>query len=351
MKLKNKKAFTRVELLVVIAIIAILATLAIVALQQARKSARDAKRIADIRQMQTALELYFNDWGQYPDSLGTSIASGSYIYMNQVPTAPTPADNNCENASNTYTYATTSSGGYVNSYSISFCLGGQVGSLPLGGQTATPGGIFSDGDDGGGGGTPAPVWACEDDLAYQGYDYATVEIGTQCWFAENLKYDNGCSMISYGDGGWCGYYNYDGPLNSDYGLLYQWNAAMNGETTEGAQGVCPTGWHVPTDAQWTVLTDWLGNNGHSGAEGTALKATSGNIPAWNGTDDFGFTALPAGELQNTGDFSTLTSVANFWSSSEDSGAFWIRYLLSGSSEFGIGNNWPSYGYSLRCLKD
>ncbi len=107
----NKSGFTLVELLVVIAIIAILATLAIVALQQARKSARDAKRIADIRQMQTALELYYNDWGQYPDALGTSIASGTYVYMNQVPTVPTPADGDC-GASNTYTYATTSSGGY-----------------------------------------------------------------------------------------------------------------------------------------------------------------------------------------------------------------------------------------------
>ncbi len=151
MKQKSKKAFTLVELLVVIAIIAILATLAIVALQQARKSARDAKRIADIRQMQTALELYFNDWGQYPDALGTSIASGTYVYMNQVPTSPTPADGDC-GASNTYAYSTTESGGYISSYTISFCLGSQVGSFSSGSKYATPVGIFSDGISGGGNG-------------------------------------------------------------------------------------------------------------------------------------------------------------------------------------------------------
>jgi prepilin-type N-terminal cleavage/methylation domain-containing protein len=136
--MKTKKGFTLIELLVVIAIIGILSTLAVVSLQNARKSARDAKRIADVKQMQTALELYFNDWQTYPTALNqsTSIASGT-VYMVTIPTAPTPADNNCS-TSNAYNYAQDGSGV---SYTITFCLGGQVGNLAAGVRKATPAGI------------------------------------------------------------------------------------------------------------------------------------------------------------------------------------------------------------------
>ena len=91
----KKQGFTLIELLVVIAIIGILATLAVVALQNARKNARDAKRIADIKQIQTALELYFNDVGEYPASITSTIAYGGNIYMATVPLAPTPSDGDC----------------------------------------------------------------------------------------------------------------------------------------------------------------------------------------------------------------------------------------------------------------
>lgn len=144
MKTNKRKGFTLIELLVVIAIIGILATLAVVALQQARKSARDAKRIADVRQMQTALELYFNDWMAYPAAASVTaagtIASGSdYVYMNIVPTAPTPADGTCITASNTYTYAVDTP--TYGSYTINFCLGGQTGGLSAGEHCASPGGV------------------------------------------------------------------------------------------------------------------------------------------------------------------------------------------------------------------
>lgn len=86
----DKPAFTLIELLVVIAIIGILSTLAVVALQNARKNARDAKRVADVKQMQTALELYYNDVGEYPADVTSSIAYGSNVYMATVPSAPTP---------------------------------------------------------------------------------------------------------------------------------------------------------------------------------------------------------------------------------------------------------------------
>jgi prepilin-type N-terminal cleavage/methylation domain-containing protein len=153
---KEKKGFTLIELLVVIAIIGILATIAVVALQQARQSARDANRIANIKQMQTALELYFNDWQAYPASnspaftssspMAGQIASGSTVYMEIVPTAPTPADGDCTVASNTYQY-TEEAGTDFGSYIISFCLGSQTGGLSAGSYCATPGGIYLDDDD------------------------------------------------------------------------------------------------------------------------------------------------------------------------------------------------------------
>jgi prepilin-type N-terminal cleavage/methylation domain-containing protein len=135
----KRKGFTLIELLVVIAIIGILATLAVVSLQNARKNARDAKRIADVRQMQTALELYFNDWQTYPQAsiiTAGNIASGSSVYMATVPTAPTPADGTCS-TSNPYAYTTSTA-----SYSISFCIGSPTGGLPANVKLcATPAGM------------------------------------------------------------------------------------------------------------------------------------------------------------------------------------------------------------------
>ena len=142
MKINKKQAFTLIELLVVIAIIGILATLAVVSLQNARARARDSKRIADVKQMQTALELYFNDWNTYPtsSSIATSIASGTSIYMATVPTAPTPYDSTACSTTNSYFYTQRTTG---SSYTIRFCLGAQTGGLAAGVQCATPGGILT----------------------------------------------------------------------------------------------------------------------------------------------------------------------------------------------------------------
>ncbi len=145
--MKSKKpAFTLIELLVVIAIIGILATLAVVSLQNARKNARDAKRIADVKQMQTALELYYNDIGQYPltGEIDTSIATGSNTYMATVPTAPTPADGECTEGDNNYTYESANG----STYTITFCTGAGVGGLSEGIKVASPSGII----------TPPEMW-------------------------------------------------------------------------------------------------------------------------------------------------------------------------------------------------
>ena len=146
-----KKGFTLIELLVVIAIIGVLSTLAVVSLNNARQKARDAKRVSDIKQVQTALELYFADQNGYPSgvalvlgsasvqalSAGGFSASGSEsgaIYMGQVPTNPTPAAP--EAAS--YTYDQTQAGV---SYTIGFALESKTGGLDPGAHTATPSGI------------------------------------------------------------------------------------------------------------------------------------------------------------------------------------------------------------------
>ena len=137
--MNKKKGFTLIELLVVVAIIGLLATLSIVALNNARARARDAKRVADVKQVQTALELYYNDNGSYPATIPTSgvtIASGTTVYMNQIPVAPTPFDGGCTAGNNAYVYA-----GTAQTYTLTYCLGFATGGLTAGFGTATPAGI------------------------------------------------------------------------------------------------------------------------------------------------------------------------------------------------------------------
>lgn len=141
---KNKQGFTLIELLVVIAIIGLLSTLSIVALNQARARSRDARRIADVKQIQTALEMYYNDMGNYPASLtaGSNIATGSIIYMDIVPKPPVPADNAVCTGSLIYTYAVANIGGVVNgTYTLAYCLGNNTGGILAGINTATPSGV------------------------------------------------------------------------------------------------------------------------------------------------------------------------------------------------------------------
>jgi prepilin-type N-terminal cleavage/methylation domain-containing protein len=135
MKNQKKKGFTLIELLVVIAIIGLLATLSVVALNNARERARDSRRVSDIRQIQTALELYYNanPVTGYPavasdTAAHTALSSALDSYINPIPESPTP--NDCPSATwaGTYLYA-----GGGNSYTLKYCLGSTTGEIT--GQT------------------------------------------------------------------------------------------------------------------------------------------------------------------------------------------------------------------------
>jgi len=158
MKNQNKPGFTLIELLVVISIIGILSTLAVVGLNVARQKSRDAKRVADIKQMMTALELYYGDQNGYP-SVGTATAlgSGTYaslvntgwaastsgatsVYMGQVPSNPTPGGASYLYCSTTAAAPTTCAAS-TESYMITFSLEGSTGGLASGAHTAAPTGI------------------------------------------------------------------------------------------------------------------------------------------------------------------------------------------------------------------
>ena len=202
----------------------------------------------------------------------------------------------------------------------------------------------------------APTLLCESPTM-DGYDYAVVQIGDQCWFAENLRtttYADGSAIPEEtDDAAWTGLstgarcdYDNDASNALTYGRLYNWYAVNNGS------GLCPSGWHVPTDGEWTALETYLGANGHSGAEGTALKSTSGWNSGGNGTDNFGFSALPGGLRDN--DLGLFYGAGNFgewWSSSPDGGSGWIRSLSYDYPGIYWGNSNPRSGFSVRCLRD
>jgi uncharacterized protein (TIGR02145 family) len=203
---------------------------------------------------------------------------------------------------------------------------------------------------------PAVFSTCDDAIGYDGYNYATVQIGDQCWFAENLRnanYNDGSAIPSgLDDTAWSSTTDgavtvYDeGGANeasnlADYGRLYNWHAVNTGN-------LCPSGWHVPTDAEWTTLTDGLGGET---VAGDALKASASDSPAWDGTNTSGFSALASGHRWFNGDFVGET-YAFFWSSSPDgSSRAWFRRLKSGYTEVRRNDYGQQNGFSVRCVLD
>jgi uncharacterized protein (TIGR02145 family) len=115
---------------------------------------------------------------------------------------------------------------------------------------------------------------------------------------------------------------------------------------------CPEGWHLPSDSEWITLENFIKNDGHSGEEGKALKATSGWKYGGNGTDDYGFSALPGGERIYDGTFDAVGYYGDWWSATELNSSLAhyrsLHYDNSGVLRFFYSK---SYGFSVRCVRD
>lgn len=184
--------------------------------------------------------------------------------------------------------------------------------------------------------------------------YKTVTIGTQEWTSENLNvehYRNGDLIpqvqnknewLNLTTGAWC-YYNNDSANGKTYGKLYNWFAVND------SRGLAPEGWHIPSDTEWTILTDFLG-----GAVGGKLKATTlWQSPNTEATNESGFTGLPGGGRGSNGRFDFIGKFCFFWSASEDvNGTKWNRNLRYNRSDVGRdGGNYEKDGLSVRCVRD
>ena len=215
---------------------------------------------------------------------------------------------------------------------------------------------------------------------YDGNEYNAVLIGSQCWMKENLKathYSDGSQLVDgTGAGDISGdytakyYFAYDDDISNvaTYGRLYTWAAVMNGAASSdanpsGVQGVCPAGWHVPTDAEWKVLEMYLGmsqneldNYGGRGTdEGGKLKEI-GTIhwssPNTGATDKSCFTALPGGGRDDNDSFDYIGLHASFWSATKSNHPeVWMRNLSNYSSLLFRLDLFKSNAFSVRCIKD
>jgi len=206
-----------------------------------------------------------------------------------------------------------------------------------------------------------------------GNTYNTVFIGLRCWMAENLKttmYRNGTAIPNVQpDNDWKDlttgayvWYNNDLSWKDFYGALYNWHAVVD------PNGLCPTGWHVPDDDEWTAFTDFIG--GIDSPHGNELKSckqvnsplggecNTTSHPRWDqhninyGTDDYSFSGIPGGYRYSEGSFDFQGMYSFWWTSSEYSpGNGRARHLSNDSGSVGVGNGHKENGFSVRCIKD
>lgn len=196
----------------------------------------------------------------------------------------------------------------------------------------------------------AATWSCGDDVEFDNYHYGTVQIGTQCWFSENLRsthyadstlipvLNSGTRWAYPGNANDAGRCLYDSSFaNLSYGYLYNFFAVTN------LSGLCPVGWHVPSQSEWETLKTAAGG---ASVAGGRLKSTH-----WDGEDAYGFNAIPAGyRLHNTGLFDMKDGEAWFWTSTPGEGNA-IYYMQFNSDVLQVTYEWSQYGGSVRCLQD
>jgi uncharacterized protein (TIGR02145 family) len=192
-----------------------------------------------------------------------------------------------------------------------------------------------------------------------GNSYNAIEIGTQLWMTKNLettKYRDGTSIpnvtgyLEWGNnttGAYC-YYNNSSSNRTLYGMMYNWYAAEN------SKGLCPTGWHIPSESEWVTLTTFLGDKSVAGGKLKTTGTSIWQVPNTGATNESGFSALPGGYRQRDGDFGGLKYAADFMSTTTDisnSGLIWGFSLRANDSELQAGYREKFNGLSVRCIKD
>ena len=189
-------------------------------------------------------------------------------------------------------------------------------------------------------------------VAFDGYIYNLVGIGAQCWFKENLRSDNYrngdvipgnfiASLWASTTSGKQAVYNNDNANYVTSGRLYNWYAVND------ARGLCPAGFHVPTDGDWTILESALGGASVAGA---SLKSSPADSPPWDGTNSSDFSAIASGGRYGSGEYFTSQSDVSWWSSSPV-GLKWYRNIVSQESSMYRYNDSPHSGLSVRCVRD
>lgn len=183
-----------------------------------------------------------------------------------------------------------------------------------------------------GGGGPEPDGYFTD--ARDGQEYAFKIIGSQTWMYENLNYETSNSW----------WYENNSANGDVYGRLYTWEVALD---------ACPDGWHLPSDAEWTVLTDYLGGESVAGGKMKEAGTVHWNSPNTGATNSSGFTALPGGLSYTSGDFNYLGSIGHWWSATEYSTTTvaWGRYLSAGHGNVYRHFYLKGFGFSVRCVRD
>ena len=187
--------------------------------------------------------------------------------------------------------------------------------------------------------------------------YNTVTIGTQVWLVENLKvthYNNGDPIPNVTDdtewfnlttGAYCDYNNIP-DSSTTYGRIYNWYAV------DDSRSLCPQSWHVPTNAEWTKLTTFLGGASIAGGKLKEAGTLHWNAPNTGATNESGFTALPGSGRGDNGQFIGIGQYSTWYSSTEVNGGYsWHRGMSYTSSEVTDGYGPGMYGFSVRCIRD
>lgn len=191
---------------------------------------------------------------------------------------------------------------------------------------------------------------------YEGNVYSTVQVGEQIWMAENLKatrYNDGNEIALVTDNiewsnlsspAYCWYSNDEATYKNPYGALYNWHTVNTGK-------LCPAGWHIPTDEEWSTMTEYLGED----VAGGKLKETGTThwySPNTGATNETGFNALPGGDRSLDGTFDNVGYYGNWWSATQiNTNNSWYRNMHFNTSYVYRPDGNLKYGFSIRCIRD